>query len=238
MLITTSSLLWVNMNTTSRNLGFKDGAIIILVIALLINFKIPDTKLQPEPVYIIIDQEHTQQVNVEVEVEKPIYIEVPLFIEVEPKEEKKAQERIIEYETVEMPANSGFKSYMSYKTITKVNSLQYKLQQWAHTDPQGFRLLEGRYLVAVGSGTNSSVGQYIDVVLENGTHIPAIVGDMKADGDTDPTNMYTSNGCCCEFIVDKDYLVASVKRSGNCSLAKPEWASPVVNINVLDRKVF
>ena len=238
MLITTSSLLWVNMNTTSRNLGFKDGAIIILVIALLINFKIPDTKLQPEPVYIIIDQEHTQQVNVEVEVEKPIYIEVPLFIEVEPKEEKKAQERIIEYKTVEMPANSGFKSYMSYKTITKVNSLQYKLQQWSHTDPQGFRLYEGRYCLALGSGTGAFVGQYVDVILENGTHIPGVVGDMKADGDTDPTNMYTSNGCCCEFIVDMDYLVASVKRSGNCSLAKPEWASPVVNINVLDRKVF
>lgn len=225
------------MNTTSKNLGFKDGAIIILVIALLINFKIPDTKLQPEPVYIIIDQEHTQQVNVEVEVEKPIYIEVPLFIEVEPKEEKKAQERIIEYETVEMPANSGFKSFMSYKAITKVNSLQYKLQQWSHTDPQGFRLYEGNYLVAVGLGVNAEVGSYIDVVLENGTHIQCIVGDIKAVQDTDNNNIFTSNGCCCEFIVDKDYLMQSVKVSGDCSKRDITWQSPVVNINVLDRKV-
>ena len=229
----------MDMNTTSKNFGWvKDSIIIILVLALLINAKIPDTKLQPEPIYISVDRERVQQINVEVEIEKPIYIEVPLFIEVEPKAEKKVEERIIEYKKVEMPTNSGFKSYMNYKTITIVNSSQYKLQQWAHNDPQGFRLYEGRYCVAVGSGTGARVGQYIDIILENGTHIPGIVGDMKADKDTDPTNMYTSNGCCCEFIVDKDCLVTAVKRSGNCSMAKAEWASPVVNINVLDRNVF
>ena len=229
----------MDMNTTSKNFGWvKDSIIIILVLALLINAKIPDTKLQPEPIYISVDRERVQQINVEVEVEKPIYIEVPLFIEVEPKAEKKVEERIIEYKKVEMPTNSGFKSYMNYKTITIVNSSQYKLQQWAHNDLQGFRLYEGRYCVAVGSGTGARVGQYIDIILENGTHIPGIVGDMKADKDTDPTNMYTSNGCCCEFIVDKDCLVTAVKRSGNCSMAKAEWASPVVNINVLERNVF
>jgi len=226
------------MNITSKNLGFKDGIIVILLIVLLVNAKIPKTIIQPEPVYIIIDEEHTHQVNVEVEVEKPIYIEVPLFIEVEPKEEKKAQERIIEYKEVKMPTNSSFKSYMDYRTIKSVNSPQYKLQQWAYTDYQGFKVWEGRYIVAVGSGTGGKVGEYIDVILENGTHIPAIIGDMKADGDTDSTNMYTSNGCCCEFIVDKDLLVTAVKRSGNCSMAKAEWMSPVVNINVLDRRVF
>ena len=227
------------MNTTSKNFGWvKDSIIVILGLTLLVNAKIPETKLQPEPIYISIDRERVQQINVEIEVEKPIYIEVPLFIEIEPKAEKKVEERIIEYKTVEMPTNSGFKSYMNYKTITKVNSLQYKLQQWAHTDSQGFRLYEGRYCLALGSGTSASVGQYVDVILENGTHIAGIVGDMKADGDTDPTNMYTSNGCCCEFIVDKDFLVTAVKRSGNCSMAKAEWASPVVNINVLDRNVF
>lgn len=224
------------MNITSRNLGFKDGIIIILVIILLINAKIPETKLQPEPVTITIDKETTHQVTVEVE--KPIYIEVPLFIEVKPKEEKKAQERIIEYKKVEMPVNSGFKSFMSYKAIKKVNSPQYKLQQWSHTDPQGFRIYEGRYCVAVGSGTGAKVGSYVDVILQNGTHIQAVVGDMKGDNHTDASNMYTSNGCCCEFIVDKDYLIQSVKQSGDCSAAKAEWMSPVVNINVLDRNVF
>lgn len=227
------------MNTTLKKFGWvKDSIILILIIALLINGRLPETKIQPEPIYITIDREKIHQVNVEVEVEKEIYIEVPLFIEVEPKEEKKAQERVIEYEKVEMPTNTGFKSYMSYKSITKVNSPQYKLQQWSHTDPQGFRIYEGRYCVAVGSGTGAKVGSYIDVILQNGTHIQAVVGDMKGDADTDPTNMYTSNGCCCEFIVDKDYLVTSVKRSGNCSMAKAEWMSPVVNINVLDRNVF
>ena len=227
------------MNTTLKNFGWvKDSLILVLIIALLINGKLPETKLQPEPVYITVEREKINQVNVEVEVEKEIYIEVPLFIEVEPKEEKKAQERVIEYKKVEMPTNTGFKSYMSYKAITKVNSPQYKLQQWSHTDPQGFRIYEGRYCVAVGSGVGGKVGQYIDVILENGTHIQAIIGDMKGDGDTDPTNMYTKNGCCCEFIVDKDTLVTAVKRSGNCSMAKAEWMSPVVNINVLDRNLF
>lgn len=227
------------MNTTSRNFGWaKDSIILVLVIVLLVNGRLPEKILQPEPVYITIDRERIHQIDVEVEVEKAIYIEVPLFIEVEPKEEKEAQERVIEYKKVETPTNTGFKSYMNYKAIKSVNSPQYKLQQWSHTDPQGFRIYEGRYCVAVGSGVGARVGQYIDVVLENGTHIQAIVGDMKGDGDTDVNNIYTSNGCCCEFIVDKDYLVASVKRSGDCSTAKAEWASPVVNINVLDRNIF
>ena len=229
----------MDMNTTSKNFGWvKDSIIIILVLALFINARIPEVKLQPEPMFITIDKETTHQINVEVEVEKPIYIEVPLFIEVQPKAERKVEERIIEYKKVEMPTNSGFKSYMNYKKITKVNSPQYKLQQWAHTDSQGFRLYEGRYCLAVGTGTGSKVGQYVDIVLENGTHIPGIIGDMKANKDTDSSNMFTSNGCCCEFIVDKDFLVTTVKRSGNCSMAKVEWMSPVININVLDRNVF
>ena len=226
------------MNTTLKNFGWvKDSIILILIIALLINGRLPETKIQPEPIYITIDREKIHQVNVEVEVEKTIYIEVPLFIEIEPKEEKKAQERVIEYKKVEMPTNTGFKSYMSYKAITKVNSPQYKLQQWAHTDPQGFRQYEGRYCVAVGLGVNAEVGSYIDVVLENGTHIQCIVGDIKASQDTDSNNIFTNNGCCCEFIVDKDYLIQSVKTSGDCSNRDITWQSPVVNINVLDRKV-
>ena len=126
---------------------------------------------------------------------------------------------------------------MSYKKITKTSSPQYKLQQWAHTDYEGFRVLDGRYLVAVGTGVGASVGEYIDVLLENGEHIPCIVGDIKADGDTDATNMFTSNGCCLEFIIDTSLLIQSVKSSGNCSNARIEWCSPVKVINVLERKV-
>ena len=227
------------MNTISRNFGWiKDSIIVILIIILAINAKIPETKIEyvPEPMYISVDKESVEEV--EVVVEKVVYIEVPYFIEVEPKAEKKAEERIIPYNTTKVATSTGFKSYMPYTAITKINSKQYKLQQWAHTDYQGFRIYEGRYIVALGSGVGATVGQYVDIVLQNGTHIPAIMGDAKSDADTDASNLFCSNGCCTEFIIDKNYLISLVKTSGDCSLANAAWQSPVVAINVLDRRVF
>ena len=225
------------MNTISKNFGWvKDSIIIVLLLVLLINARLPETKTEyvPMPMYIDVDTESIE----EVEVEKVVYIEVPYFIEVKPDEEKRAEERVIPYNTTKVTSSNGFKSYMAYTTITKKNSNQYKLQQWAHTDGQGFRILEGRFLIAVGTGVGAKVGQFVDVVLKNGTHIPAIVGDIKSDVDTDASNMFCSNGCCTEFIVDNKTLVSSVRTSGDCSSANAAWQSPVVAINVLDKSML
>ena len=225
------------MNTTSRNFGWvKDSLIIILVMMLLVNWKMPSTEYvyvqEPTPIYIEIEKEHVE------EVEKCVYIEIPMFIEVKPDEKKEAEKKVLEYKPVKVPGASGFKSYMRYTAITTKSSPQYKLQQLAYTDVQGFRAYEGRYCVAVGTGVGAKVGTYLDVILANGTHIPCIVGDIKANAHTDATNMFGTNGCCCEFLIDNDHLISTVKQSGDCSFAKPEWQSPVIAINVIERSVF
>ena len=226
------------MSTDLRNFGWvKDSLIIILILIILVNYKNPKIEYryiyEPQIVYIEVEKEIIK------EIENPTYIEVPLIIELKPEDITPAikKKKEIPYISANIPNNNGFKSYMGYTAITKTSSPQYKLQQWAHTDYEGFRIYEGRYIVAVGSGVGARIGQYLDVILENGTHIPCVVGDMKGDKDTDASNMFTSNGCCLEFIVDTKALIPSVKSSGNCSSARTEWASPVDTINVLERIV-
>ena len=115
--------------------------------------------------------------------------------------------------------HNGMKTYMSYKAITDKTSKQYKLQQEiAYTDELGFRKVDNRYCVAIGTAFNASVGQYFDAELENGTIIECIVGDIKDDRDTDKSNVFTSQGCCLEFIVDTKKLDGIIKTVGNCSV--------------------
>lgn len=134
--------------------------------------------------------------------------------------------------------HSGLKSYMSYKALTSKSSYQYKLQQKADTDNNGFRKINRRYCVAVGTAFNAQVGQYLDVSLENGTIIECVVGDIKADEDTDKSNTFTKNGCCLEFIVDIRYLDETCKVMGDCSNLYNEWDSPcreycIYDINII-----
>lgn len=122
--------------------------------------------------------------------------------------------------------HNGFKAYMSYKTITDKTSFQYKLQKEAYTDEEGFRKFDNRYCVAIGTAFDVQVGQYFDAQLKDGTIIKCIVGDIKADCDTDKTNTFTSQGCCLEFIVETNTLNSTVKITGDCSNLYDEWDSP------------
>ena len=110
----------------------------------------------------------------------------------------------IEYGT---PSNNSFKSYMSLNTITDTSSPQYALKLASETDMNtGIQVINGRYLIAVGSGYCTQIGTYIDVVMENGSVVPCIMGDMKADEHTDSTNKQNKNGSIIEFIVNPNYL--------------------------------
>lgn len=115
------------------------------------------------------------------------------------------------------PTNSEFKAYMDYRAITSKNSKQWKLQQQATTDENGLRVLDGRYLVAIGSGFNAPVGTYIDVYLVNGNILNCIVGEWKQDRHTDAKNMQAPNGNIVEFIVDKSALESHVRTGGTIS---------------------
>lgn len=137
-------------------------------------------------------------------------------------------------------SNDGFKSFMDYKTITSKATGQYKLQnEFAYTGNFGIRQVSGRYCIAVGTAFNAQIGDYTDLILENGNVISCIVGDIKADEHTNVDNITTTvNGCVSEFIVDTSVLPSEVKLNGNISLCLEEWNSKVVEIKIYDKNIF
>ena len=137
-----------------------------------------------------------------------------------------------------LPSYSGFKSYMYYTAITSTGSPQYQLQQKAYTGNYGIRMVDDRYCVALGTRFTTQVGRCVDLILQNGTVIPCVLGDLKSNNDTDSTHTFTGNGCCSEFIVDKSAFSASDRRMGDASYCTQEWNSPVVAIRVLDKNLL
>lgn len=112
-----------------------------------------------------------------------------------------------------------FKSYMPYTAITNKSSVQYKLQQQASTDTNGFRCIDSKPMVAVGTGWGVKVGDTVLISCENGNSFEAIIGDIKADIHTGADNKTTlSNGCRCEFIVDMATLNPAIKTRGNVAV--------------------
>ena len=132
----------------------------------------------------------------------------------------------------------GFKSYTNYKALTRKTSKQYKLQQqYAYTGDYGIRQVNGRFCIAVGTGVCKEIGQYIDVILENGTVIPCIMADQKADKHTDKKHITTvHNRCVCEFYLDE--VPKRIKDCGDVSKACEEWQSPVCEFKVYSYNVF
>lgn len=147
------------------------------------------------------------------------------------------------YKEYEAPKTSGFKSYMGYKRGSSIifhkKSRQYKLQTVAETSEEGVRTVNGRYCVALGSYYTNRIGQYFDLVLENGTVIECILADAKADCHTDSSNRITvANGCMSEFVVDLSVLPKNAKIRGNVSYCKEEWNSPVKYVRVYEENYF
>lgn len=131
-------------------------------------------------------------------------------------------------------------SYMDWRTITDQTSDQWKLQNYySITDwTTGIRTVNGRYSVAVGSTISVEKGRYIDVYLENGTIIPCVISDTKADYDTWGNEGIVGNdGSVIEFIVDTDVMpvidIGSVTAMGDYKYLSDDWNSPVDHIDVL-----
>lgn len=137
----------------------------------------------------------------------------------------------------ELEGYNGGKTYEPYTTITSVNSWQYKLQQKAYTNEDGFRMINGRYMIATGSGVSHDVGRYIDIVLENGTVIPCVIGDAKDDAHTDQEFhiMTKKSHCVSEFLVDESVMNPDLLLSGNMSNYREEWNSKVVKFILYDK---
>lgn len=135
----------------------------------------------------------------------------------------------------DVPVNNTIKSYMDYRYITSKTSDQYKLQEsLAYTGDYGLRMVNGRYCIALGSYYTTTIGQYVDIELENGSVIHCILADCKADIHTDSTNRINPNGSVLEFVVDTDSLDDTARIMGDISCVD-NWDSKVVNVRVYDK---
>ena len=149
-----------------------------------------------------------------------------------------------EFVMYDIPKYEGFKSWMSYKAITDKSSKQYKLQQIASTGYAGIRTVNNRYCVAIGTAFDTSIGTYIDLILEDGFVIPCIVADIKSPKHTDANNVFTITGktkktiCCTEFVVDLEKLNVDAMESGNISDCNELWTECVRAIVVYDKNVW
>lgn len=128
--------------------------------------------------------------------------------------------------------DTSFKAYMDYRAITDEDSMQYKLQQRAETGENGLRIYHGRYMVAMGS-YYGKVGDELTISFTGGESIDVIIGDMKADTDTDATNRYypmEQGGNVVEFIVDVDELPRDARKMGDISYADDIFSGSVEKI--------
>lgn len=117
-------------------------------------------------------------------------------------------------------SDGAFKTYMSYRAITDKSSKQWKLQKGAMTDDMGFRTLDGKYLVAVGTYYANECGKELRVTLDSDIIIQCVVGDVKQNIHTDSNNQYVpKNGNIIEFIVDTKKLDSLALKMGDVSYA-------------------
>lgn len=116
--------------------------------------------------------------------------------------------------------DTAFKSYMSYRAITNKDSSQYKLQKRCWTDANGLRRYKTYYVVALGSYYTDHIGERFRITTTEGNEFDCIVGDFKADRDTDGKNQYTpmeGRKCVVEFVVDTYILDKTAKKMGDIS---------------------
>jgi len=118
-------------------------------------------------------------------------------------------------------ARCYFKSWMDWRSITYRNSRQWRMQQIAYTCDYGFRRVDGLYMIALGTYfLYHGVGDVFDVTLSSDITFRAVVGDIKDDRHTDPTNRFhRSDGSVVEFIVDRRVMCRSVLSMGDVSFA-------------------
>lgn len=136
----------------------------------------------------------------------------------------------------------SWKSWMPHKrkcgrSVFGSSTNQYALQQKSKTGKHGIRTYDGRYMIALGSYYTSEIGQYVDIVLTNGTVLKCILGDQKSDHDTDKTNRYhKSDGSLIEFIVDRSEIPRRVKQSGDISSISKHFKGSISQIKVYNKK--
>lgn len=140
--------------------------------------------------------------------------------ETEQTEQTKVSEKT---EVIPAYPHKEFKSYMSW-TALHPESAQGKFSAQAVADPEtAIMTYNGRYLVALGFAYADYVGQEIDIVMESGQIIHAVVGDFKAAEHTDEHNStHLWDGSVVEFVVSSNSEAAeATKGTGSYNIIFP-----------------
>ena len=117
-----------------------------------------------------------------------------------------------------------------------------RMQNLSYTDEIGCRKYNDDYCVGLGSFYSERIGDRFEVTLENGNVFTIITGDMKADCDTDITNMYAPcinyDGEQCanviEFIIDDEVVSDDMYRYGSLDYHN-EFKGDIVKMIYLGR---
>ena len=141
-------------------------------------------------------------------------------------------------ESLEIPlGNSDFHMYMDYRTLTNTTTKQWKLQQMAWTDSDGFRRIGNDYCVALGT-YYGNIGDRFRIITDEGNSYTAIMSDAKGSDAVFYDSVrswyhYAGNGCnVVEFIVQTEYLPSAVTISGSCG-AVDYLSGNVVSIEMI-----
>lgn len=117
--------------------------------------------------------------------------------------------------------NTSFKAYMDYRMITNRSTKQWKLQQQASTNREGFRMIGDDYLVALGTYYAEGCGERFHITLSSGKSFTVMVGDIKSNRHTNETRQYCprddGGGGMIEFIIDSKQMSPEALRRGDLS---------------------
>ena len=134
---------------------------------------------------------------------------------------------------MDVPSNNSFKSYMGAHKITDTTSAQYQLKSEYLDSACGIKLVDDRYVIAIGTYYTETIGTRVDLVMESDEVVPCIVGDVKRDRDTDAMNrQHNVDGSVIEFVVNADTLSSEAKSHGDCSWADPRLMGEIKAIRV------
>ena len=117
----------------------------------------------------------------------------------------------------------------------------YRMREAAWTDEIGCRRYKDYYMVGLGSYYTVCIGDCFEIKLANGTVFNIILGDGKADCDTDNSNRYTpcdwfGKSCAnvLEFIIDKEVMDSECYRYGGIHYYD-KFHSDIVSMRYLGR---
>lgn len=135
----------------------------------------------------------TEPVEAEVVVEEPAPV---------PKEATSPVVDTSNNNTIVPYPHSDFKTYMYGSAVTNTASAQYQLISRACVGDYGIMMVDGCYLVAMGTAYAHYIGEKYQVTFESGQVINVMIGDVKQNIHTDQYNSAgAANGDLLEFIV-------------------------------------